>query len=201
MGVSGEQWELRRVRVQSKRLKRLVRDGAPKWCVRTSCKNTNACQALKDKVTFLATSNYVMFIGEFHHTLDEKGRLAVPVKFRAELASGAVVTRGLDRSLFLYPKSVWETLAAKLAALPIGQADTRAFARLMLSGAMEVELDKAGRVTVPEVLRSYAGLSKSVVVTGLYDRLEIWDETSWAEYAAKTEQDSNAIAERLGSIV
>ncbi|MFH1078295.1 MAG: division/cell wall cluster transcriptional repressor MraZ [Patescibacteria group bacterium] len=142
-----------------------------------------------------------MFIGEFHHTLDEKGRLAVPVKFRAGLAAGAVVTRGLDRSLFLYPKDVWETLALKLASLPIGQADTRAFARLMLAGAMEVDLDKSGRVTVPEVLRIYAGVSKDVVVTGLYDRLEIWDEASWNAYAAKTEQDSNAIAERLGSIV
>ncbi|MCI0479303.1 division/cell wall cluster transcriptional repressor MraZ [Candidatus Uhrbacteria bacterium] len=142
-----------------------------------------------------------MFIGEFHHTLDEKGRLAVPVKFRAGLAAGAVVTRGLDRSLFLYPKAVWETLASKLASLPIGQADTRAFARLMLAGAMEVEVDKSGRITVPEVLRRYAGVSKDVVVTGLYDRLEIWDESAWADYASKTEQDSNAIAERLGSIV
>jgi len=142
-----------------------------------------------------------MFIGEFHHTLDEKGRLAVPVKFRAEIAAGAVVTRGLDRSLFLYPKAAWETLAARLAALPLGQADTRAFARLMLAGAMDVEPDKTGRVTIPEVLRKYAGLSKDVVVTGLYDRIEVWDEKAWAEYAARTEQDSNAIAERLGSMV
>lgn len=142
-----------------------------------------------------------MFIGEYHHTLDEKGRLAVPVKFRADLAAGAVVTRGLDRSLFLYPKTAWETLASKLASLPIGQADTRAFARLMLAGAMDVDLDTSGRVTIPAVLRIYAGLSKDAVVTGLYDRIEIWDGKAWADYAARTEQDSNAIAERLGSIV
>lgn len=142
-----------------------------------------------------------MFIGEFHHTLDEKGRIAIPVKFRADLAAGAVVTRGLDRSLFLYPKAGWETLAAKLAALPLGQADTRAFARLMLAGAMDVEVDKSGRVTIPPTLRTYAGVTKNVVVTGLYDRLEIWDERAWTEYASNTERDSNDIAERLGSLV
>lgn len=142
-----------------------------------------------------------MFIGEFHHTLDEKGRLSIPVKFRPNLANGAVVTRGLDRSLFLYPKTEWEALAAKISALPIGQADTRAFARLMLAGAMDVEVDKAGRAMIPEYLRKYAGLSKDVVVTGLYDRLEIWDEKAWEEYSAKTEAAGNDIAERLGSVI
>lgn len=142
-----------------------------------------------------------MFIGEFHHTLDDKGRIAIPVKFRADLAAGAVMTRGLDHSLFLYPKAQWEALAGKLASLPLGQADTRAFARLMLAGAMDVEIDKAGRVTIPEYLRTYAGVSKDIVITGLYDRLEIWDEQAWNEYASRTEQDGNAIAERLGSII
>lgn len=142
-----------------------------------------------------------MFIGEFRHTLDDKGRLAIPVKFRAALAEGAVVTRGLDRSLFLYPKADWEKLAAKIAALPLSQSDTRAFARLMLAGAMDVETDKSGRVTIPEYLREYAGLSKDLVVTGLYDRLEIWDEKAWNEYSTKTEGASNDIAERLGSVI
>ncbi len=141
-----------------------------------------------------------MFIGEYHHTLDEKGRMSVPVKFRASLAEGAVVTRGLDRSLFLYPKSEWQTLAEKLASLPFGQADTRAFARLMLAGAMEVEVDKSGRVLLPEYLREYATLDKSVVVAGLYNRLEIWDEATWKEYSAKTESEGNAIAERLQNL-
>ncbi len=142
-----------------------------------------------------------MFIGEFHHTLDDKGRIAIPVKFRADLAAGAVMTRGLDRSLFLYPKADWEKLALKLANLPLGQADTRAFARLMLAGAMDVEIDKSGRITIPEYLRGYAGVSKNLVITGLYDRLEVWDEQAWSEYASKTEQDGNAIAERLGSLI
>ena len=142
-----------------------------------------------------------MFIGEFHHTLDDKGRLAIPAKFRAQLADGAVVTRGLDKALFLYPKSEWEKLAAKISALPLGQSDTRAFARLMLAGAMDVELDKSGRIVMPEYLRGYAGLAKNVVVTGLYDRLEIWDEESWKTYTAQTEAAGNDIAERLGSVI
>jgi MraZ protein len=141
-----------------------------------------------------------MFIGEYHHTLDEKGRMSVPVKFRAALAEGVVVTRGLDRSLFLYPKSEWQTLAEKLASLPFGQADTRAFARLMLAGAMEVEVDKSGRVLLPEYLREYAALDKDVVVAGLYNRLEIWNEATWKEYSSKTEAEGNAIAERLQNL-
>ena len=141
-----------------------------------------------------------MFIGEYHHTLDEKGRLAIPIKFRDALAHGAVVTRGLDKSLFLYPREEWEKLAQKLAALPLGQADTRAFARLMLAGAMEVEVDKSGRVNLPEYLRTYAGLQKDAVVAGLYNRLEIWDEASWTEYAARTEAEGSAIAERLTNL-
>lgn len=141
-----------------------------------------------------------MFIGEFRHTLDDKGRLSVPVKFRADLAHGLVITRGLDRSLFLYPKTEWERLAQKLAALPLGKADTRAFARLMLAGAMEADIDASGRVTIPPYLRDYASLQKRVIVTGLYDRLEIWDEETWGTYCAKTENEGNDIAERLGDL-
>jgi MraZ protein len=143
------------------------------------------------------TSASFMFIGEYHHTLDDKGRMAVPIKFRAALANGAVVTRGLDRSLFLYPKDEWAKLAEKLASLPLGQADTRAFARLMLAGAMEVEVDKSGRVNIPEYLREYANLKKDTVVAGLYNRLEIWDQETWKKYAAQTEEQGNDIAERL----
>jgi len=141
-----------------------------------------------------------MFIGEYQHSIDEKGRLAVPVKFRNELAQGAVVTRGLDSSLFLFPKEEWDKLATKLANLPLGQADTRAFARLMLAGAMDVELDKQGRVILPEYLRQYAGLGKSVVVAGLYTRMEIWDAAKWADYKKATEADAEHIAERLGDL-
>ncbi|MDD3191054.1 MAG: division/cell wall cluster transcriptional repressor MraZ [Candidatus Pacebacteria bacterium] len=141
-----------------------------------------------------------MFIGEYNHNLDEKGRLAIPVKFREDLKGGAVVTKGLDGCLFLYSINEWRTLAEKLSHLPISQSNTRAFARLMLAGAMDVTLDKQGRVVIPDYLRKYVNLSKKVVVNGLYNRLEIWDEDIWEEYKKKTEADSGEIAEQLGEI-
>jgi len=141
-----------------------------------------------------------MFLGEYQHTMDSKGRVALPVKFRSLLGKGAVVTRGLDSCLFIYPISEWRELANKLAALPIAQANSRAFARLMLAGAMEVNVDKQGRVMVPDYLRGYAGLSKKVVLTGLYNRLELWDAEAWAKYRSGTEENSAAIAEALNDI-
>lgn len=141
-----------------------------------------------------------MFIGEYNHNLDEKGRLAIPVKFREELKGGAVVTKGLDGCLFLYPITEWKLLADKLSHLPISQANTRAFARLMLAGAMDVSLDKQGRIVIPDYLRKYVNLSKQVVINGLYNRLEIWDEAAWEAYKQKTEADSGEIAEQLGEI-
>ena len=141
-----------------------------------------------------------MFIGEYQHTIDEKGRLAVPVKFRAELSKGAVVTRGLDNCLFLYPKKDWQELAVKLSKLPISQANTRAFSRLMLAGAMDVSLDKQGRVILPDYLRKYALVKKKAIIAGLYNRLEIWDEAAWNKYKAGTEKDSGDIAEALGEL-
>ncbi|MBI5221914.1 MAG: division/cell wall cluster transcriptional repressor MraZ [Candidatus Magasanikbacteria bacterium] len=138
-----------------------------------------------------------MFIGEYLHNLDEKGRLAVPKKFRSDLAKGAVVTRGLDNCLFLYTKTEWKKLADKLAALPFSQSNARAFARLMLGGAMDVEVDKQGRMVLPEYLRVFAGLKKNVVIAGLYSRLELWDQAKWEEYKVKTESSSSEIAERM----
>jgi MraZ protein len=141
-----------------------------------------------------------MFIGEYSHNLDDKGRLAVPVKFRRELSKGAVVTRGLDNCLFLFTKTEWAKLAEKLAALPFSQANSRAFARLMLAGAMDVILDKQGRIILPEYLRQFAGLKKSAVIAGLYSRLEIWDQDMWNKYKNQTESHSNEIAERMAEL-
>jgi MraZ protein len=141
-----------------------------------------------------------MFIGEYSLSMDNKGRMAVPAKFRGSLGTGAVLTRGLDKSLFLYPRDQWDKIAGKLAALPISQANSRAFARLMLAGAWDVEIDKQGRMMVPEYLRKFAGISKKVVVAGLYDRLEIWNEESWQAYKADTERESSSIAEALGEL-
>lgn len=141
-----------------------------------------------------------MFIGEYTVSMDAKGRIAVPAKFRSLLTSTAVVTRGLDKSLFFYPKQEWEQIAGKLAALPLAKANSRAFARLMLAGAWDMELDKQGRMMIPEYLRKFASLSKKVVIAGLYNRVEIWDEQAWNVYKANTEKESNAIAEGLGEL-
>ncbi len=141
-----------------------------------------------------------MFIGEYTISMDAKGRIAVPSKFRQLLNATAVVTRGLDKSLFLYTKSEWETMATKIAALPMTKANSRAFSRLMLAGAFDVELDGQGRIIIPEYLRKFASLSKKVVVAGLYTRIEIWDKEAWEAYKKTTEQESNAIAEGLGEL-
>lgn len=141
-----------------------------------------------------------MFIGEYQHSIDEKGRLAVPAKFRAALAKGAVVTRGLDHCLFVYPMTAWKELAEKLTKLPLSQSKSRAFARLMLAGAMDVAPDGQGRIMLPDYLRDYASMKKKVVIAGLYDRLEIWDEDAWTKYKSATEKDSDEIAETLGEL-
>jgi MraZ protein len=141
-----------------------------------------------------------MFIGEYTISMDAKGRIAVPAKFRMQLNQTAVITRGLDKSLFIYPKAEWEEIAGKLAALPLSKANSRAFARLMLAGAYELEIDKQGRAMIPDYLRKFGGLSKKIVAAGLYNRIEIWDETAWQDYKSSTERESTAIAEGLGEL-
>lgn len=138
-----------------------------------------------------------MFIGEYQHNIDDKGRVAIPAKFRPALRGGGVVTRGLDRCLFVFGKKEWAMLASRIKVLPISQANSRAFSRLMLSGAMEVNLDVQGRINLPDYLCDYAGLKKQVIVAGLYNRLEIWDEENWKRYKDKTEASSEEIAENL----
>lgn len=138
-----------------------------------------------------------MFIGEFSNKIDEKGRLAIPSKFRADLVSGAVVTRGLDGCLFVYTKAEWTKLTDRLTTLPLTAANARAFNRHLLAGAMEVEIDKQGRVVLPSYLRQSAKIATNVIVAGLMDRLEIWDEETWRVYQAKTEAASTEIAEQL----
>jgi MraZ protein len=141
-----------------------------------------------------------MLIGEHKHNLDPKKRLAIPVKFRKELGDGAVITRGLDNCLFVFPLKHWNQLAEKLANLPMGQQDTRAFARLLLSGAVEVEFDRLGRILIPEYLKEYADLQKEVIVAGLYTRLEVWNAKKWGSYKENLEKNSDNIAEKLGEL-
>lgn len=138
-----------------------------------------------------------MFIGEYSYLIDEKKRLAIPPKFRVLLGKKAVITRGLDQCLFLYPVKEWGDLAQKLSKLPLAQADARGFARLMLTGAMEADLDGLGRILVPDYLKSYAVLKKKVVIAGVYNRIEIWDANIWKKYKVKTEKEVGDIAEHL----
>ena len=138
-----------------------------------------------------------MFIGEYSHTIDTKKRLAIPSKFRKELGKQAVITRGIENCLVIYPVKEWQALAKKLGTLPSSQGDARGFARIMLAGAMDVKIDNLGRILIPDYLKSYASLKKNVVVTGLFNRLEIWDDKKWQEYKKKTEMAVGDIAERL----
>ncbi len=141
-----------------------------------------------------------MFIGEYQATLDDKGRISVPAKFRPLLKKKIVVTRGLDNSLFLYPMDEWKKLGEKLASLPIATAQTRAFSRHMLAGAMDCEIDKQGRIILPGYLKAFAKITKKVIIAGLYNRIEIWSDELWSVYKAQTEAASNDIAEQLGSL-
>lgn len=138
-----------------------------------------------------------MFFGEYKHTVDEKGRIAIPAKFRNMLGEGAVVTRGLDNCLFLYSQSAWQKQAEKMANLPPEKEKVRSYTRFMFSGAMEVEFDSQGRINLPEYLRTFASLKKKAIVAGLFDRLEIWDEEAWEAYKKTAESSSAEIAESL----
>jgi len=141
-----------------------------------------------------------MFIGEYSHSIDEKGRVSLPVKFRARLASGCVLTRGIDKCLWVYPLDEWEKLADRISKLPITQKDSRNFSRLILAGAMDLSIDKLGRINLPNYLKEYAGIKKKVTVTGMYNRIEIWPEETWSKFVKDMEDNSEAIAENLSEL-
>ena len=141
-----------------------------------------------------------MLIGEYKHTLDIKKRLSMPSKWRKELGTELVVTRGLDNCLFVYPQKEWQKITEKIGQLPLGQADTRSFNRFFLSGAVEVEVDSVGRILVPDFLKDFASLESKVVLAGIYDRVEIWAENKWEEYKRRIEGQADALAEKLGEV-
>lgn len=138
-----------------------------------------------------------MFLGEYQHTLDDKGRLTIPARFRDGLGERFVITRGLDNCLFAYPETEWQVLEGRLKTLPLTKADARAFVRFLFSGAGECELDRQGRVMLPAVLRQHAGLEKDVVVIGVSNRVEIWSADRWAQYVEQAEGSFEDIAENL----
>lgn len=193
MESSGEEWGIHRCDYHSNPAPRLADAG---WTLPTE----DVGLVILLAISLSRPRTTTMFIGEYIHAIDEKGRLALPSKFRAKLAEGVVVTRGVDSCLFLYTQEEWQKLAEKLAALPITQRNTRAFARLMLAGAMDLGVDKQGRVVLPEYLRKYAKLKKQVVVAGLYGHLELWDEALWSKEKERLEGSSDEIAEQLSEL-
>lgn len=136
-------------------------------------------------------------MGEFQHSIDEKGRMIVPARFRDGLGDRFVITKGLDNCLFVYPMEEWLVLEEKLRALPFTKADARAFVRFFLSGATECELDRQGRILLPANLREYAQLDKDVVVIGVSSRVEIWSKVVWEEYSLKASQEYEGLAEKV----
>ena len=138
-----------------------------------------------------------MFIGEYSHTIDTKKRLALPAKFRKELGKRVIITRGFENCLVVYPQQEWKLVMEELRKLPSGRAESRKFNRAILGGAIEVNLDKLGRILVPDYLKRYADLKKNITICGLSNKLEIWNDRKWEIYRKKAEQDIDKVAENL----
>jgi MraZ protein len=138
-----------------------------------------------------------MFMGEYHHSIDNKGRMIIPSKFRDDLGEMFIITRGLDQCLFGYPLPEWKVLEEKLKGLPLTKKDARAFTRFFFSGATESELDKTGRINIPAPLLQYAKLEKECVILGVSNRIEIWSKQLWEEYFIQSEESFSEIAENM----
>lgn len=141
-----------------------------------------------------------MFIGEYQHSIDEKGRIIIPSKFRDDLGDEFVMTKGLDSCLFIYPKKEWEILENKLKSLPLTNKDARAFIRFFFSGASECILDKQGRVLIPSNLREHSKMEKDAVIIGVSTRLEIWSKTMWEDYNSDDNLSYDHIAEKMAEL-
>lgn len=138
-----------------------------------------------------------MFMGEYHHSIDNKGRMIVPAKFREKLGESFILTRGLDQCLFVYPQEEWNILEEKLKTLPLTKKDARAFTRFFFSGATECEVDKQGRINISTPLINYAKLEKDCVVVGVTNRLEIWSKDIWEQYVLEAEDSFSELAENM----
>ncbi len=141
-----------------------------------------------------------MFYGEFQHTVDPKGRVIVPSTFREELGEKFILTKGLDDCLFVYSKTEWSNLEAKLKTLPLSSKDARAFVRFFFSGATECEVDKQGRILIPQNLRSYAGLEKDIYIIGVSTRVEVWGKARWETYNEDESLNPDSIAEKMSML-
>jgi MraZ protein len=141
-----------------------------------------------------------MFQGEFSHTIDDKGRLTLPAKFRGELSAGLVVTRGLDHCLCIYTKNQWDEMSGNITRLPSAEDGARNFTRFMFSGANELEPDKQGRVLLPTYLRLYAHLGEEAVIVGAGERLEVWNPANWQKVMRDMEEHPEAVAKAMAEI-
>lgn len=141
-----------------------------------------------------------MLLGEYKHNVDAKGRVSVPSKFRGDLGQSFVVTKGLDNCLFMYSKEEWKTFEDKLRQLPLTNEDARNFVRFFFAGATECEVDKQGRINIPQNLREYANIQKDVVIIGLSTRAEVWDSSKWNNYTSPNSLDVSKIASQMSSL-
>ncbi|MCR5054710.1 MAG: division/cell wall cluster transcriptional repressor MraZ [Lachnospiraceae bacterium] len=139
-----------------------------------------------------------MFMGEYSHSLDPKGRLIMPAKFREQLGDKFIVTKGLDGCLFVYPMKEWQNIEDKFREIPLTSKKAREFMRFFFAGASDLEFDKQGRVLLPQTLRGYAGLQKDVVLTGVLSRIEIWDKDRWE--GSSTYEDMDEVAEYMAEL-
>ncbi|ABY93290.1 MULTISPECIES: division/cell wall cluster transcriptional repressor MraZ [unclassified Thermoanaerobacter] len=141
-----------------------------------------------------------MLMGQYEHTIDAKGRVIIPAKFREELGEKFVLTKGLDNCLFVYSLEEWKNIEAKLKTLPLTKKDARAFTRFFLAGAVECEIDKQGRILIPANLREHAKIEKDVIFIGVSTRVEIWSKEVWEEYSNNTDVSFEEIAEHLDDL-
>ncbi len=141
-----------------------------------------------------------MFIGEYQHSIDKKGRLIIPAKFREELGKLFIITKGLDNCLFVFPLDEWKILENKLKALPLTRKDVRAFVRFFFSGAIECELDKQGRVLLSSNLREHGKLNKDIIIIGVSNRIEIWSKDNWESYNDNSDLSYENIAEKMAEL-
>jgi len=139
----------------------------------------------------------LLFYGEYQHTVDSKGRVIIPSRFREGLGESFILTKGLDDCLFAYSRDEWSNLESKLKTLPLSSKDARAFIRFFFSGATECEVDKQGRILIPQNLRDYAGLEKDVCIIGVSTRVEIWDKAKWESYSSNEDLSPDKIAEKM----
>ncbi|HHW32317.1 MAG TPA: division/cell wall cluster transcriptional repressor MraZ [Clostridiaceae bacterium] len=142
----------------------------------------------------------MLFCGEYQHTIDQKGRIIIPSRFREGLGDKFIITKGLDNCLFAYSQDEWEGILSKLKSIPLTDKEGRAFVRFFVAGAMECEIDKQGRILIPQNLRDYAGLGKDAYILGAINRVEIWDKESWIAHSSDFNDNADKIAEKMSAL-